>query len=87
MSIDAKLIQFKDLRHLDLSFNELKYLPDFMADFEQLETLNLANNQFNNFPEILSKCKKLKHVNFENNEGLDVPTSFKMLHPNCDVLI
>lgn len=55
------------LSYLDLSGNELSYLPDEFSNFRQLKILFLSDNKFSTFPVVLSKLPALEMIAFRNN--------------------
>ena len=55
------------LEVLDLSDNNLSFLPDDFDRFKKLKRLFLSNNQFNHVPQILSKLPNLSMFGIRNN--------------------
>jgi len=86
-SLKEKITQFKDLKHLNFSINELSRLPDYFAELKNLETIDFSYNDFTYFPTILSQLPNLKKIDFTGNKNFEIPESFKSSHPNCEILI
>lgn len=86
-TIRKNIVNFKDLKRLDFSMNELTQIPDFFAKLQQLEALDLSNNEFKIFPEILTQLPNLKEVDLRQNQLTTVPAIFSKVLPNCKVLI
>jgi len=85
--LDEKITKFKDLKQLNLAINELSTLPKYLTSLTNLETIDLRDNDFKEFPRILAKFPKLKKVDLRGNEGIFIPNSFAIRHPDCIVLI
>jgi Leucine-rich repeat (LRR) protein len=67
------------LIELDLSFNDLSYLPDFLGELKLLEKLDISSNNFfelDDFDldyifEVLESLDKLESLDFSNNYSVD----------------
>ncbi|MEJ2249188.1 MAG: leucine-rich repeat domain-containing protein [Candidatus Lokiarchaeota archaeon] len=57
----------KQLKVLDLSFNNLNRVPSFLVNLKKLEFLDLSNNNIKIIPEFLKKIPNLKKIRFDNN--------------------
>ncbi|MFK8008345.1 MAG: BRCT domain-containing protein [Saprospiraceae bacterium] len=86
-ALSQKITKFKDLKHLNLSINEMSSLPDYLDDLKELETIDLRENKFRVFPEVLSKFSNLKKVDLRGNKEIVVPDWFTKTKPNCEVLV
>ncbi len=84
--LPENLIQFKKLKSLNLSGNQIDTLPDLTC-FAQLEYLDLAGNKLKTIPR-LSGLTNLRELNlmlnkdFPSNLILDLPTSLEVLNLN-----
>jgi Leucine-rich repeat (LRR) protein len=64
--LSRELCQIKQLDHLDLSFNKITQIEDFVADLNCIE-LNLNDNRIKAISENISKCTRLKVLRLEQN--------------------
>lgn len=60
---------------LNLSFNQLKYLPDQLSKLCQLVTLNISNNELRELPPGLGKLRCLMKVDASSNKLSVLPGS------------
>ncbi len=60
------------LEILDLSNNQLDFLPTDFGRLQQLKVVFLSNNQFKQLPTVLSDCPKLEMIGFKANAITDV---------------
>ena len=67
-----KLSHFKNLISLDLSYNDIKILPESILECTHLKKLNLSNNPIQSLPEEISKLLNLEELVMQNTliEGL-----------------
>jgi hypothetical protein len=56
------------LEVLDLSNNNLSFLPDELPRLYKLRVLFLNNNQFEVVPEVLAQCPQLSMISFKSNQ-------------------
>lgn len=56
------------LEVLDLTDNNLSYLPDDFDRFKKLKRVFLSNNQFNHVPKVLAKLSNLSMIGMCNNK-------------------
>lgn len=70
--VPAELLQFQNLRELDLSKNKLASLPPNFI-FPRLEVLNLTKNKFETFPEAICKNTTLTQLFMGKNKMNTVP--------------
>jgi Leucine-rich repeat (LRR) protein len=61
------------LEILDLSGNDIDYLPEEFPALKNLKILFLSNNRFTEFPAVLGKCSKLEMIGFKANQITLVP--------------
>ncbi len=64
------------LEVLDLTDNNLSFLPDDFYRFKKLKRLFLSNNQFNHVPKVLAKLPNLSMIGMRNNK-------IKIFEENC----
>ncbi|CAD8081062.1 unnamed protein product [Paramecium sonneborni] len=57
------LIQFKNLKELNLHGNRLRQLPDDLSQLKSLETLDITNNMFENLQQVVQSLKTLPSLN------------------------
>lgn len=92
-AVSPNIVEFKDLKHLDYSDNDLRTLPSHFADLKNLETVDLRNNMFRQFPEILLQMPNLKKIDLRISradnkyEKIEIPAKFKEINPDCVVLL
>jgi len=65
----------KQLLNLDISFNDIRYLPSFLKKLSRLVTLDLHNNCLELLPGCLSQMKALFNLNVSNNQLKHLPGS------------
>ena len=81
----------KSLLLLDLSGNQLEFLPNAISNLSTLKTLNMANNELSKIGLTLGKMSQLKRLELKENKNLKVlPGSiprlkleFLSLGPEC----
>ena len=57
----------KQLKELDLSFNQLTTLPEAIGSLQHLTTVNLRNNQLTRLPETIHRLQQLTTLDLEAN--------------------
>lgn len=57
----------KNLKNLDLSFQNLQSIPEYVFEMVALENLNLSHNQLQELPRDILKLKSLKVLNISWN--------------------
>lgn len=67
---------YPDLRQLDLSRNELKFLPENIGEFKQLHTINLNFNQLTKIPGTIGNLAQLTRVLALKNDLTELPAEF-----------
>ncbi len=94
-AIPKDLNQFKDLKVLDLSCNNIAKISGYFGQLKQLEELDLSMNIFETFPKQLLKMTQLRKIDFRNNRNkgfmgslsqLDIPEEAKEALPKCEIL-
>lgn len=63
----------ENLVELDLSFNELKYLPTSIGKLKKLKRLNLSGNKISSLPKEFENLTSLEFLDFDNNPIERVP--------------
>lgn len=58
---------FLDVKHLDLSHRNLKYIPELVFECENLEVLDLSNNQLSSLSDSLTQLINLTKVVLDHN--------------------
>lgn len=61
------LRKFKLIKKLNLSKNDLTYLPTSIGRLKNLEFLILNDNKLNNLPNSINRCEKLDYLDLCNN--------------------
>lgn len=69
------LLALRHLNHLDLSHNELLYLPFEIKVLQRLEQLNVCNNSLTDLPFTLAKVSSLQVLNVSHNKLQYIPFS------------
>lgn len=76
--LPSSISSLKDLRVLDLSFNELMELPDEICELKSLWELNLEGNKLIKLPRRIGDLPKLRKLNLLDNPKLDnLPASIR----------
>ncbi|CAD8151655.1 unnamed protein product [Paramecium octaurelia] len=57
------LVQFKNLKELNLHGNRLRQLPDDLSQLKNLEILDITNNMFENLQQVVHSLKTLPSLN------------------------
>lgn len=66
----------KELRTLDLSFNELTALPEIIGELGKLEYIRVYNNRaFSDFPQTIGQLKQLLTLDFAGTAVSELPES------------
>lgn len=92
-AVNQEIIEFKDLKHLDFSDNELTSIPDYFAELTNLETVDLRNHLFREFPAVLTKMTHLKKIDLRISRVdyrygvMEIPEDFKKANPDCAVFV
>lgn len=73
--LPKRILEFKNLRLLNLSGNELEQLPTWLAQFSNLETLQVHNNQLSGLPETLRDCSALQILDLRQNQLQEIKAS------------
>ncbi|KAF4518638.1 hypothetical protein B566_EDAN005965 [Ephemera danica] len=67
------------LQHLDLSSNQLHYIPMDICNLRNLTKLEIKENCIKSFPPTFGQLSKLRTLNLSNNKIETIDTSFQML--------
>ncbi len=70
---------FHHLRLLDLSNNQLRFLPLTLRRLGGLKELNLSKNAFESFPDVITALKSLKYLALESNSLKLLPQTIRSL--------
>ena len=77
-----KVIEYQNLKSLDLSFKNLNSIPKYVFELSSLEDLNLSHNQLQELPKEITKLKSLKNLDISWNRithSLDfLPSNIKI---------
>jgi Leucine-rich repeat (LRR) protein/MoxR-like ATPase len=65
---------------LDLNYNKIKKLPDFICGFRFLQTLDISRNRLRALPENIGNLNFLRALNLRDNELTDLPESIGNIH-------
>ena len=79
--MDAQNIQ-RSLVSLDVSFNELKFMPVNITKFEKLVSLKIGNNQIMRIPFAIKQLTRLKDLQINNNKIQSLPCTITILKLN-----
>lgn len=79
-------ILLKSLRTINISDNNLRYLPGQFVKFEGIINISLDNNQLRALPAGFGNFRNLRTLSVSNNSLVQVPGSMKRLHlENLDI--
>lgn len=73
LEFPSELANFKDLESIDLSKNEIQFIPKSIVSHKGLKQLNLKGNKISEIPEYLSQLQNLEVINLSNNEIKYIP--------------
>jgi small GTP-binding protein len=65
---------FRNLTVLDISYNNLTELPDFIRELSGLTSLNIRNTTLTELPVFIKEMKNLKALNLGGNNLTELPT-------------
>lgn len=66
-------------KHLDLSYQNIYYLPNKATNYPNLRYLSLSNNRIQAINPQLAYCKKLRKLDLTSNGMTQLPTSLTLL--------
>ena len=70
--------KLKSLKKLDLSWNDIANIPEWIGSLGSLEDLNLRGNQLSEIPESIRSIHSLKVLNVTlNKEFINLPKDLK----------
>jgi len=78
-SIPDAVSNLKILQLLDLSFNNIKELPEDLTSLTNLRVLNISCNRFTQLPDFVSRITILENLSFGYNQLDSLPDSFQAL--------
>ncbi|MBL4650152.1 MAG: leucine-rich repeat domain-containing protein [Aureispira sp.] len=70
---------YERTKHLDLSYRNIYYIPNKVANYPNLRYLSLSNNHIQALNPLLASCKKLKKLDLSSNGMTRLPTSLTLL--------
>lgn len=80
-SLPENFGNYIDIREMDLSYNNLTYLPNkFGTWFKDMQYLYLHNNNLKSLPDSLCFLNKLQVITLNNNNLKSLPNSFGFLN-------
>lgn len=87
-AIPGEIRFLKNLKTLDLSYNQMTGVPAEVGQLSNLVTLNLSHNQLTGLPNELGNLKNLKTLNLSGNNcsPQDVAVIQKGLAPTCQII-
>jgi Leucine-rich repeat (LRR) protein len=65
---------------LDLNYNKIKKLPDFICGFRLLQALDVSRNRLRTLPENIGNLSFLRSLNLRDNELTVLPESIGNIH-------
>jgi Leucine-rich repeat (LRR) protein len=71
--VPDEIYRFKYLNILELTLNEINYLPRYVGDMIYLQDLYMASNDFKDIPEHVYDLPHLKRISFADNEITEIP--------------
>ena len=80
-----KLLKFKDIKVLDLSYNKIISIPPEIGQLVNLQVLNLSNNNLTSIPPELGQLVNLQELDLSYNQLTSIPTEIGQL-TNLQVL-
>jgi Leucine-rich repeat (LRR) protein len=70
---------YERTKHLDLSYRNIYYIPNKVANYPNLRYLSLSNNHIQALNPQLAYCKKLRKLDLSSNGMTKLPTSLTLL--------
>ncbi|BDD01328.1 leucine-rich repeat domain-containing protein [Persicobacter psychrovividus] len=83
--IPEEIKHCKNLKNLDLEYNELTSIPDYVFEIPSLEILGFRGNKISEIPEKISKLQKLRRIYVTNNQLKTLPKAFGQM-PNLETI-
>lgn len=74
-----------DLQKLDITYNDLKFLPEYMGDLRKVEFIYAQHNDIDKMPD-LEGCEHLQELHISNNFIKEIPDRLFEKLPNLKVL-
>ena len=71
------IFKLKHLEYLNIQDNELKHIPDKIADLQNLKCLDIRLNQLDTLPNSIKELKLLEKFYLGNNEFKYIPESIQ----------
>ncbi len=62
------ILRFSQLQYVDLSHNQIKYIPDSISRLSQLQHIELSHNKIKHIPDSINGLSKLKILNLACNQ-------------------
>jgi len=78
ISINGKKVN-KDIKHLNLDYNNLTHLPVEIRHLTQLTTLNLSHTNLTHLPVEIGKLTQLATLNLSHNKLTQIPVEIRKL--------
>lgn len=70
---------YQRTKHLDLSYQNIYFIPNKVANYPNLRYLSLSNNRIQALNPQLAYCKKLRKLDLSSNGMTKLPTSLTLL--------
>lgn len=67
-------------KHLDLSYQDIHFLPDHICSYHDLRYLSLSNNQLKALNPKLQHCQQLQKIDLSSNGLTQLPKGIAYLH-------
>lgn len=70
---------YERTKHLDLSYQNIYYIPNKVANYPNLKYLSLSNNRVQALNPNLASCKQLRKLDLSSNGMLQLPMGLSLL--------
>lgn len=70
----------RNITHLDLMYNKLKYIPEEICELIELQALDISNNVIESLPASIGNLRNLTHLTMNGNKLTILPPEIGNLH-------
>ncbi|EFO91601.1 hypothetical protein GCK72_005934 [Caenorhabditis remanei] len=70
LSVFPPIFHLNQLRVINATFNNIKYLPSRIGSLQNLQTISLNHNQMSSLPYVFPKMPRIQHVGLQANDDL-----------------
>ena len=83
-----RFIKLCNLYYIDISFNNIEYIPNSIDNLSNLDFFIAEGNSINKFPESLLKFEDITLINLEHNKIKNINNEvYKKIMSNSNILL